>query len=137
MKLFNKEESKNNEVKKVHENEIVKEPKYQAKYYKPLADVFENEGELIIELDVPGVTKENVDITLEKDILTIEGKINLSDYDKLSSVYAEYNIGHFIRKFEIQEKINSEKIDAKLSNGVLELHLPKLPEMQPRKIQIN
>ena len=54
---------------------------------------------------MPGVVKENVDVNVENDILTIEGRIDYSKYEGLSPVYTEYNVGHYVRSFQISSKI--------------------------------
>jgi HSP20 family protein len=86
---------------------------------------------------MPGVVKENVDVNVENDILTIEGRIDYSKYEGLSPVYTEYNVGHYVRSFQISSKIEQGEISAELKDGVMTLVLPKAEKAKPRKIKVN
>jgi HSP20 family protein len=88
-------------------------------------------------LEMPGVVKENVDVNVENDILTIEGRIDYSKYEGLSPVYTEYNVGHYVRSFQISSKIEQGEISAELKDGVMTLVLPKAEKAKPRKIKVN
>jgi HSP20 family protein len=88
-------------------------------------------------LEMPGVVKENVDVNVENDILTIEGRIDFSKYEGLSPVYTEYNVGHYVRSFQISSKIEQGEISAELKDGVMTLVLPKAERAKPRKIKVN
>ena len=86
---------------------------------------------------MPGVDKENVDVSVENDILTIEGRIDYSKYEGLQPVYTEYNIGHYVRSFQISSKIEQGEISAELKDGVMTLVLPKAEKAKPRKIKVS
>ena len=88
-------------------------------------------------MEMPGVSKENVDVKLEKNILAVEGTICPESYENMKPLYSEYNIGNFFRQFELSNEIDQEKIEAKISDGVLTLVLPKVPEKQPKMIQVS
>ncbi|WP_347272919.1 Hsp20/alpha crystallin family protein [Candidatus Kuenenia sp.] len=124
------------EKQKPEKTEYAGERTVQGKYYIPATDIVETEKSLIVAMDVPGVKKENVSIMLENNVLEVDAKIDFSPYDNLNPVYTEYNVGHYTRKFTVSNIVDTEKIDAILSDGVLTLTLPKVPEAQPRKIQI-
>ncbi len=129
------------EVKKTESKKSVKtshteERTVPGKYYIPKTDIVETVNSLIVTMDVPGVKKENVNIRLEKNTLEINAKIDTSPYEKLTPVYAEYNVGHFTRAFTVSNIIDTAKIDANLADGTLTLTLPKAPEAQPRRIEI-
>ena len=106
------------------------------KYYVPNTDIYETDGTLVVVMDMPGVEKKNVDIKLEKNVLSVEGQVDLSKYDNLAPVYTEYNVGHFTRSFSVSSEIDSAKISAKMENGVLTLTLPKAKESAPRRIDV-
>jgi len=130
------------EVAKVENRKPVKtefegEKTVSGKYYIPRTDIIETGKSLIVTMDVPGVKKENVNVMLENNILEVDAKIDFSPYKSLNPVYTEYNVGHYTRKFSVSNAIDTEKIDANLADGVLTLTLPKVPEAQPRKIQIS
>lgn len=107
------------------------------KRYVPATDIVETDKELLLYMDMPGVGKDKIKINLEKNVLSIDGTINADSYAKLKPLYSEYNIGNYSRQFELSSKIDQEKIEAKMENGVLSLILPKVAEAQPRTIQIN
>lgn len=119
------------EVKKTNEATMA------GKRYVPATDIVENEEELRIFMDMPGVTKDRVNIKLEKNILKIEGAINADIYADTKPIYAEYNVGHYSRNFELSNLIDQDGIQANIDAGVLTLVLPKAPESQPRQIEIN
>jgi len=107
--------------------------------FVPAVNTRETENAYVIELDVPGVSKEDIDITTEDNVLTISGERKQSqevkdeDYYKVESVY-----GTFSRSFTLPEKVDVDKIHAESKNGVLEVVIPKLEEKakQPKKITI-
>ncbi len=101
----------------------------------PPADIYETENEYVIKADMPGVSRENLEITLEKDNLEISGKVQESgNQDNLR--YAEYRLHNYSRSFVVGDGINREGISASLENGVLTLTLPKSERVKPRKIEI-
>lgn len=107
------------------------------RYYVPAADIFETEETLTVILEMPGVTKNSLEIQIEDDVLRVEGKIDHSAYQDVEPVYAEYNIGHYARAFTLSEKIDREAITARVEDGVLTLTLPKSKEALPRRITVN
>ena len=107
-----------------------------ARYYIPDTDIYETDDALTVVLEMPGVDKDNVEIGLEEDVLTIEGRIDFAKYESMQPVYTEYNVGHYTRKFSVGSKIDQDKISAEIEDGVLTLHLPKAEESKPRRIKI-
>lgn len=103
--------------------------------FTPRFDIFENDDELILWGDLPGVTSENLDIDFEKNELTIRGHVEPRE-EGAQYLLAEYGVGDFYRAFTIGEAIDTEKISAELNNGVLTLHLPKTENVKPRKIAV-
>ena len=106
------------------------------RYFVPTTDIFETEDALTVVMEVPGVNKEAVDISVENDVLKIEAKIDPSKYDGMEPLYTEYNVGHFARSFTLSNKIDRQQIGAKLEDGVLTLTLKKAKEATPRKISV-
>ncbi len=132
---------KTNEITKTENNkpektEYAGERTIQGKYYVPKTDIAETEKSLIVTMDVPGVRKEKVNITLENNNLDVDAKIDHLPYEDLNPVYTEYNVGHYTRQFTVSNNIDSKNIDANLTDGVLTLTLPKVPEVLPRKIEV-
>jgi HSP20 family molecular chaperone IbpA len=107
------------------------------RYYVPYADIFESEEALSVVMEVPGVEKKGLNVTLENDVLRIDARIDFSKYEGMEPVYTEYNVGHYTRSFTLSNKIDRDRISAELDDGVLTLTLPKAMEAQPRRIQIS
>ena len=106
------------------------------RYFVPTTDIFETEDALTVVMEVPGVNKEALDISVENEVLKIEAKIDPSKYDGMEPLYTEYNVGHFARSFTLSNKIDQQQISAKLEDGVLTLTLKKAKEAVPRKISV-
>ncbi len=104
--------------------------------YIPRADIFETEGQVIVIADMPGVSESSVDITLEKNTLTIRGQVEPESNPEYTLSYAEYGVGDYERSFVLSNKIDQERIEASVKNGVLRLLLPKQEEAKARKIQV-
>lgn len=128
------EKSLDNVEKK--ELESVEESTVPGKFYVPSTDIHETREALILTMEMPGVEKKNVDIRLEKNVLSVEGRIDFAPYDDLEPVYTEYNVGHFRRSFKISNEIDQSKIAARLEDGTLTLDLPKIAEQKPRTITV-
>jgi len=125
------------EVQQKREVEKPQETTVPARFYQPNTDIFEDEGSLTLVMEMPGVQKDNVDITIEKNVLDVEGKIDFSKYEELEPVYTEYNVGHYKRSFSLSSKIDQSKISADMNDGLLTLVLPKAEEAKPRTISIS
>jgi HSP20 family protein len=124
-------------VQQKREVEKKQESTIPSRAFLPIADIFETDKALTVILEIPGVDKENVDVSVENDILTIEGRIDYSKYEGLQPVYTEYNIGHYVRTFQISSKIQQGEISAELKDGVMTLVLPKAERAKPRKIKVS
>ena len=125
------------EVQQKREIEGQQETTMPARFFAPNTDIFETKDALKVVMEMPGVSKKSIDVTVEKGVLTVEGRIDFSNYDKLDPVYSEYNVGHFRRNFSLSNKIDQSKISADLRDGVLELSLPKAEEAKPRTVKVN
>jgi len=103
----------------------------------PAVDILENQNEIMILADMPGVEGQDVDIDLRDDVLTIRGAVSPVEDEKEASVYREFNWGDYFRQFTLAEVIDQEKIAAKMDNGILRLTLPKKEKVKPKKIQVS
>jgi HSP20 family molecular chaperone IbpA len=104
--------------------------------FVPAVDILENEKELIVLADMPGVDSKNVDIDLRDNHLTIIGRIDTIEEEKEVSLYKEFNWGDYFRLFTLSDVIDQGKITAKMENGVLRLVLPKVEKAKPQKIKV-
>lgn len=103
--------------------------------YMPSADVIDGESETLVILDMPGVSGDDVELTLEKNILTIEAVPAAQAFPGKNLVYSEYGVGDFRRSFSLSEDINRDGISASMKNGVLTVKLSKIVPVA-RKIAV-
>ena len=106
------------------------------KAYWPEVNIYENQDDYRIVAKLPGVEKSNVNITLKDNSLRLTGKRFNEEGDERGNYLNERFIGDFERNFILNEKIDSEKINAEMDNGLLMIRLPKSPESKPRSITI-
>lgn len=125
------------QVQGKREVEKKQESTVPARLFMPTADIFEDQNALHVVLEMPGVDKSNVDISVESGVLHIEGRLDFSKYQNMQPVYTEYNIGHYRRSFTLSNKIDQNRIGAEMKDGVLTLTLPKAEEAKPRRISVN
>ena len=124
------------QVREKRELEKNQESTAPARTFVPSADIFETEPALTVVLEMPGVDKNNVDVSIEGGVLTVQGRLDFAKYEGLQPIYTEYNIGHYRRSFSLSQKIEQAKISAEMADGVLTLVLPKAEEAKPRRITI-
>ena len=103
-------------------------------YVLPAVDIYEAEDGYTLEADMPGVTRESLEIYLDQNELTLLGRRAWPTYE--SRHYRESGVGDFRRVFELDPEIDTERITARVENGVLSLHLAKREEVKPRRIAI-
>jgi len=104
--------------------------------YSPSVDIFENDNAITVLADLPGVKAEDLEIDLRDSVLSLTGRVTAPEGAKESDVLREYRAGTFFRQFTLSETIDQAKIDAKLSDGVLRLELPKVEKARPRQITV-
>ena len=102
----------------------------------PRSDIYELDDQIVIVADVPGVDEKSLDVTLEKNVLTINALIDPVVPQGFSLSLAEYEVGDFSRSFRLSDEIDRENIQASVKDGVLRLYLPKAKEAIMRKISV-
>lgn len=100
----------------------------------PAVDIFETEDHLTLVADMPGVSKDGLDINLEKGVLTLNGTVKRHERGK--ALLREFSSANYYRQFRLSEHIDAEKSSAQLNNGVLTLTIPKAESAKPRRIEI-
>jgi HSP20 family protein len=108
----------------------------ETRCFIPRADIYETENEISVIVDLPGVDKNSLEISLEKNVLKINGYVSQEDPEGYSLAFAEYQIGDYERSFRLSNQIDQNKIDATLNDGVLKLRLPKAEAAKSRKIAV-
>ena len=105
--------------------------------YTPNVNILETKDGLEITADLPGAGENDVNVTLENDVLSIEAQITSEAMNGYKLSYREYGVGDYRRAFTINEAIDGSKIDAKMKNGVLHIVLPKAEAAKPKSIPIH
>ncbi len=113
-----------------------KEASPQKRHYLPETNIFEGDNKFVLELNIPGARKEDVNVNIENQFLSVEAKVSSDSYLDKKSLYREYQVGHFYRQFKITDSVEIEAIKAEVKNGMLSLTLPKKEKMQPKRIKI-
>jgi len=104
--------------------------------FLPPADIYETKDSIVLLAEMPGVSTEGVDISLERRVLTIRGHSAANEHAGYQRVYNEYAGGDYERVFTLSENINRDRIEATLKDGVLQLVLPKAEAAKARKIEL-
>ena len=104
--------------------------------FVPRVDIYSVDDQMVLLADMPGVEDGNVEVTLEKNVLTILGRVNDQKLEGYKPVYSEYRVGNYKRTFSLSQEIDRDNIEAVLANGVLRLTLPKAEAAKARKITV-
>jgi len=107
----------------------------QSRYW-PEVNIYENENEFAAVAKVPGLAKEEINISVKDNSLKIAGNRNTNDQGEVNYHLRERKNGNFERNFLLNEKIDVEKITAEMKNGLLLIKIPKSPESKPFKVEI-
>ncbi len=104
---------------------------------RPPVDIFEDSTGITLQADMPGVSKELLNVHIENDTLSIEGKAQLQMPEGMEALYADVRSTQYQRSFSLSKELAGDKIEANLKDGVLTLRIPKREKFQPRKIEVN
>lgn len=120
-----------NEENQIVKREVTREPE---SYVTPVTDIYEEDKGLYMMVDLPGVEKNGLKLSVENNVLTIEGHVSRGDDQDY--ILREFEPSNYYRQFELSEVIDQEGIDAELKNGVLNVFLPRAKAVQPRSIEV-
>ena len=109
----------------------------QEVYLRPRVDIYEDAAGITVKADLPGVSRDRLDIRVDGNNLTIEGQVTIDMPEGMESLYADVNATRFRRSFALSNELEMDKISAEMKNGELTLHLPKRAELQPHRIEIS
>ena len=104
-------------------------------YFTPSVDISETPEGLVLRYDMPGVAKDDVDITVDKGILIVTGKAEAEEAG--TPAYRETRIGDYRREFTLPDDVDADRITAAMNAGVLTVQIPRPEEAKPRRIQIS
>jgi HSP20 family protein len=102
----------------------------------PAVDIFEDAGGITLLADMPGVSKDRLEVNLDGDNLSIEGRVELDAPSEIRALWAEVNIPRFRRTFTLSRELDAGRIEANLKDGVPTLRVPKPVQAQPRRIEV-
>jgi HSP20 family molecular chaperone IbpA len=85
---------------------------------------------------MPGVDENSLSLNLDNGVLTIEGQVDVKEYENVTPLYTEYNVGNYIRRFTLSNDVDTDRIVARMQHGVLALEIPKAERAKPRRIAI-
>jgi HSP20 family protein len=122
------------EITKREKADVVQTDKEQIQYFQPATDVREMDKEVVLQFDMPGVSSENVELTVEKGTLTVTGTADPEEQG--TAVYRETHIGNYRRVFSLNEGVDAEHIQADMKAGLLTVRIPKPEKAEPKRIAI-
>jgi HSP20 family protein len=118
-------------------DDVFSRPQFHFAPGGPEADFYETENEFVLEMDLPGFTHDDVDVTVEKGVLSIHGERTIEREEAEGTYHLrERTWGKFSRSFSIPHTIEADAVDAGFNKGVLTVKLPKAPEAKARRIEI-
>ena len=103
---------------------------------RPPVNVYEDADGITVEADMPGVSKDRLQLRVDKDQLLVEGDVEFIMPEGMEALHADVRATHYSRSFALSRELDSESIDASLKDGVLTLRIPKRAEVRPRKIEV-
>jgi HSP20 family protein len=117
-------------------NTAVAERTWRRPVTSPATDIYETDESIVVFTDMPGVSEKNVNITLEKDVLTIDGHPEPVGRSGYTLAYSEYEASDYRRIFTLSADVQREGIEASVRDGVLKLIIPKAEPARVRKIEV-
>ncbi|HEC16885.1 MAG TPA: Hsp20/alpha crystallin family protein [Sedimenticola sp.] len=106
-------------------------------FLRPAVDIYEDDKGITLLADLPGVSRDRLDVQVDGNTLAIEGEAAIDTPANMEALYADVGATRFRRSFTLSNELEMDRISAELKDGVLTLHLPKRAELQPRKIEIS
>jgi HSP20 family molecular chaperone IbpA len=103
---------------------------------RPPVDIYEDESGISLYADMPGVAKDRLEIKVDRDSLSIEGKAEITTPENMAAQHTDVTTTVYRRNFTLSSELDNEKAKAELRDGVLKLHIPKREQYQPRKIEV-
>jgi HSP20 family molecular chaperone IbpA len=103
----------------------------------PAVDIFEDAQGITVQAEMPGVSKERLNIQADRSALLIEGDVVIDMPQGMEALYADVHATRYRRSFVLSSELEPERIEASLADGVLTLRIPKRAEFRPRKIRVS
>ncbi len=125
---------KDNALNLNKENKQTPADKDRTAFLSPAVDIYETDNALTVVADLPGVGKEQLELGLDRNILTIEGRT--AREPESNHLYREFGTAGYYRRFNLPDNLDLDRTTAELKDGVLTLTLPKAAAAQPRRIEV-
>ena len=103
---------------------------------RPPVNVFEDVDGITLEADMPGVSKDQLTLKVDRDSLLVEGDIHFDMPEGMQALHADIRATRYSRSFVLSRELDTESIEASLKDGVLKLRIPKRAEVRPRRIEV-
>ena len=103
----------------------------------PRVDVIEDDAGITLLADMPGVSKDSLEVKVENDALLIEGTVSAATPQALEATYAEIRVPRYRRSYTLSRELDAGRIEAQLKDGVLKLRIPKQEQAKPQRISVN
>lgn len=113
------------------------EPTTPRLLFNPPIDIYETPDGLVLYADLPGVDSSGLDLQVQDNRLTLFGRVTSSESETAQMLHQEYQVGDFLRSFILSDEVDHDRIQAKLTNGVLRVELPRAPRASPRRIEVS
>ncbi|MCF7974762.1 MAG: Hsp20/alpha crystallin family protein [Phycisphaerae bacterium] len=122
------------QIEKRQSADVARADQEKPQYFQPSTDVRETDDQIIIQFDMPGVSSDNVNLTVEKGTLTVTGKADPEETGQV--VYRETHVGDYQRTFSLSDDVDTEGIMADMKAGILTVRIPKAEKAKPKRIAI-
>jgi HSP20 family molecular chaperone IbpA len=107
------------------------------RYIRPPVDIYEDAEGITLLADLPGVSRDRLNIQVEGNTLSIDGQVAIDMPESVEALHADVRVTRYHREFTLSRELESDRIKAQMNDGVLALKLPKRAELQPRKIEVS
>jgi HSP20 family protein len=114
----------------------MQEARGQEQSMRPAADIFEDDTGITVLADMPGVSKDQLDIQIDSDSLSIVGNVKIPLPKNMDALYADVRATRYQRSFSLSRELDADNVEASLKNGVLTVRIPKREEHKPRRIEV-
>ena len=103
---------------------------------RPPVDIFEDAHGIMVVAEMPGVSKDGLNVQADRNNLLIEGDVAIEMPAGMEAIYADVQSTHYARSFALSGELETDAIDANLKDGVLTIRIPKRSEYRPRKVEV-
>jgi len=129
--------NEHNSLIKKESGALMKHPGLMEKVVAPVSDIFETSDAFVVKLDMPGATKESINLSVEPNLLKVQARIVPLREINVKLIFSEIGFKSYFREFNLSNGIEHEKIVAQFENGVLTITLPKSDTIKAKEIHIN